>query len=135
MTTTEQFDTDTLPPTQYLVMEVLIARTRLGERIWTFPSRLRPAIGALAEAGLVGEMHGMVDHTVRAFLTDTGREVALWDGYKPPAERLGATVEAVREYALSLPESGKPGSIERLTEAGVSVKLRSILDDWAAERQ
>ena len=39
-------DTDSLPPTQYLVLEVLAARARLGEACWTFPSRLKPALNA-----------------------------------------------------------------------------------------
>ena len=32
-------DTDSLPPTQYLVLDVLAARYRLGENAWTFPAR------------------------------------------------------------------------------------------------
>jgi hypothetical protein len=35
---------DNLPASQYLVLEVLAARYRLGEPFWTFPSRFRRAL-------------------------------------------------------------------------------------------
>ena len=37
-------DADALPPTQQLVLEVLGARSRLGENVWTFASRLGQAL-------------------------------------------------------------------------------------------
>ena len=49
-----QVDIDGLPPTEYLVMDVLAARARLGEPFWTVPSRMRPTMRALAgRSGLV----------------------------------------------------------------------------------
>ena len=84
-------DVDTLPPTQYLVMEVLAARTRLGETIWPFPDRLRPALTALADAGLLSRLDGNVPHTCRAYLTDAGRRAALSDIYRPPDGTLTRT--------------------------------------------
>ena len=85
-------DPDTLPPTQYLVLEVLAARYRCGEYLWTFPSRCRPAIRALARAGLVHEMHGIVPNTVRAWLSDEGKALVLVDGYTPPVEEARSLV-------------------------------------------
>jgi hypothetical protein len=79
--------TDGLPPTQYLIMEVLAARARLGERIWTFPSRLRPALEALEDRALIGMMSGVVENTLRARLTDAGREAVMWGPYTMPALR------------------------------------------------
>lgn len=77
-------DVDTLPPTQYLVLDVLAARHRLGEPWWTFPSRLRPAVTALEQAGLVFGMHGIVGGTIRAGLTGAGRDTVLDPDYVPP---------------------------------------------------
>lgn len=74
-------DYDDLPPVQYLVMEVLAARARLGERYWTFPVRLRPALNALRERGLIWWRSAPTPGDVQAYLTETGRSVG-------PARRL-----------------------------------------------
>jgi hypothetical protein len=95
-------DTDALPPTQYLVMEVLSARARLGETCWPFPDRLRPALTALADLGLLRWQPGNVPHTCRTFLTDAGRRAALDDAYQPPADR---KIEAERERIAQHMES------------------------------
>lgn len=39
---------DGLPAAEYLVMETLAARHRLGEHFWTFPTRLRRVLKSLA---------------------------------------------------------------------------------------
>jgi predicted DNA-binding transcriptional regulator AlpA len=65
---------DDLSPTQYLVMEVLVARIRLGEVLWTFPSTLKPTLRQLEEMNLVVLMHGVVEHTVRAYMTAEAQE-------------------------------------------------------------
>jgi hypothetical protein len=78
-------DTDSLPPTQYLVMDVLAARARLGEQMWTFPSSLRPVLNALQERGLLWWKSGVVEKTCQAFLTDAGREMVLFERYEVPA--------------------------------------------------
>jgi hypothetical protein len=84
-----------LPPTQELVMEVLAARYRLGEGVWPFSTRCRPAISALATDGLVGFKGGIVEHTVQVWLTEAGLDVVLGDGYVLPLAR--ARAEALRE--------------------------------------
>lgn len=61
-----------LTPTQDLLLEVLVARYRLGEHYWTFDSRHKKMLEALASLGLVTVMHGIVEHTVRASLTVAG---------------------------------------------------------------
>ncbi|GIE46382.1 MarR family transcriptional regulator [Actinoplanes lobatus] len=73
-----------LPPTQYLVMEVLAARYRLGEQAWTFPSTLRPVMQALAEKQLIGWKSGTAPASILAWLTDAGRKHSLMPGYVPP---------------------------------------------------
>lgn len=80
-------DTDDLPPTQYLIMEVLAARWRLGERMWTFPDRLRPALNALQKRGLLWWRSAPTQHDVQAYLTDAGRAAAMSDTYVIPADR------------------------------------------------
>jgi len=82
-----RFDVDALPPTQFLVLEVLGARHRLGENLWPFRSTLVPALRALEQLGLVWTMHGSVENTVRAGLTETGRDAVLSCEYVPPAFR------------------------------------------------
>lgn len=78
---------ESVPPTQYLVMESLVARWRLGEAFWTFPSSLRPALRALAERGLVRHKSGFTEHTERAWLTDAGLLAWLGDDYEPPLSK------------------------------------------------
>lgn len=66
-----------MTPTQELILEVLIARTRLGETLWTFSSVHRPALSSLEERGLVFVMNGIVEKSVRASLTEKGVEKYL----------------------------------------------------------
>lgn len=74
-------------PTEDLVMEVLAARYRLGESIWTFDSRHARTLNRLAERGLVRTMHGIVEKSVRAFLTEKGIEAYIDEHYVPPIAR------------------------------------------------
>ncbi len=95
----QRFDVDTLPPTQYLVLDVLAARHRLGENLWPFPSTLAPALRALEQLGLVWTMSGSVENTVRAGLTEAGKDAVLSSTYIPPVFRLpGADDGGEREY-------------------------------------
>jgi hypothetical protein len=91
MTTTSQpatpVDVDSLPPIQYLILEVLAARYRLGEHSWTFPTRLRGHADKLADAGLVGWKHGNLPRTILVWLTDTGRKASMSDTYTPPGRQ------------------------------------------------
>lgn len=79
-------DVDKLPPTQYLILEVLSARHRLGEQSWPFPNVLRPALNALAGHGLVN----VDSHPTgwrRVSLTETGRRAAQLEHYASPTEQ------------------------------------------------
>lgn len=73
-----------LPPTQYLVMEVLAARARTGEPFWTFPSVLRHQLDALVRAGLVNVLSSPAPASLRVCLTKAGREHVLKPGYVTP---------------------------------------------------
>jgi len=77
-------DVDKLPPTQQLVLDVLAARYRLGETMWTFSTNCQSAINALEEHGLAGQMHGVIERTLRAWLTEAGKDAVLSKTYTPP---------------------------------------------------
>jgi hypothetical protein len=96
-------DVDSLPPTEYLVMDVLAARARLGETYWTFPSRLRPAMRSLADRGLLWWQPGNVPHTIQAFLTGEGRAAVLYEGYTDPvaAERKRLTAQFAEQIRIA----------------------------------
>jgi hypothetical protein len=79
-------------PTQDLILDVLGARYRLGENLWTFDTRVRSALVDLETQGLVTTMHGTVEHSMRASLTDAGRERVLSPTYVPPAAVISADV-------------------------------------------
>lgn len=83
-------DVDSLPPTEYLALEALAARHRLGEQAWTFPAqpRIVAAVHALARRGLVDVKSGVAPKTILAWLTDAGRSAALREGYEPPILRM-----------------------------------------------
>ena len=83
----DALDTDNLPPTQYLILEVLAARHRLGEQLWTFPTRLRSYVERLADLGLVGWKSGIAPKTVMVWLTEAGGRAAMDESYVPPNER------------------------------------------------
>jgi hypothetical protein len=75
---------DALPPAQYLIVEVLVARHRLGHDFWTFPDQLRKKMRRLEAAGLVGYRSGPAPASIQAWLTNTGRSWAMLPGYVPP---------------------------------------------------
>ncbi len=79
-------DVDGLPASQYLLLEVLAARYRLGEYAWTFPTSARPALRKLAERGLVEWKAGSRHKTVLAWLTDSGRAASLSPDWRPKPE-------------------------------------------------
>jgi hypothetical protein len=57
-------------PTESLIIDVLVARYRLGDTLWTFESRNMPALRKLEEKGLVHTTSGVTENTVRAWLSD-----------------------------------------------------------------
>lgn len=75
-----------LTPTQELVMEVLAARHRTGEHMWTFSSKpaITRAARELEELGLVWTKSGQVEHTFQAGLTREGKRESLDSSYTTP---------------------------------------------------
>lgn len=74
-----------LPTTQALILEVIAARTRLGETWWTFGNDCRKAANTLADRGLIATMDSPEPRCFMARLTTTGRALLLSDTYTPPA--------------------------------------------------
>lgn len=81
---TEPEDQNDLPPTQYLVMEVLAARYRLGHHGWCFPTKVTPALDALVEKGYLWYKSWVTPKTLLVFLTEDGKKTWLSEDYVPP---------------------------------------------------
>lgn len=111
-------ETDDLPPTQYLILEVLAARYRTGETHWTFPAKLRPQMEALERLGLIGWKSGVEYGTVRAWFTDEGRAASISPTYVSPNA----------EWSIRYP-GGTVNRVGTFTEAGA----RQRADELGAE--
>lgn len=72
-----------LTPTEELILDVLAARYRLGETLWTFSSRHSKALDSLEAKKLISGMHGITENTLRASLTELGKKYALSSTYTP----------------------------------------------------
>ncbi len=91
--------------TEELALEVLGARRRLGEHLWTFSRQAQPALRKLEEKGLVNVLSGSIENTVRASLTKAGVKAAVSTSYQSPLEnrvtaletRNGVLAQALRE--------------------------------------
>jgi hypothetical protein len=76
---------DDLPPTEYLMMEVLAARLRLGETHWTFPRRLRDVARSLEAKGYVSWKSGVAEGTIMVWASLDAEAMFLSPTYVPPA--------------------------------------------------
>lgn len=77
-----------MTPTEELIIEVLIARTRTGETLWTFDSKLTPQLKSLESKNLITFMHGIVQNTVRASLTGEALQKYIVDStYVTPNDK------------------------------------------------
>ncbi|AON96825.1 hypothetical protein BI081_gp074 [Mycobacterium phage Tonenili] len=85
-----------LTPTQELILEVLAARSRLGEQFWTFPTRtaLVRAARSLENTGFVWCDTAPTPRSFRVGLTEQGQLACIDPGYTPPVER--TSTESVR---------------------------------------
>lgn len=142
-----------LTPTQNLVLEVLAARHRLGERIWTFDSRLTQTIMGLGRLNLVTPIDGNVERTIRASLTKEGEKFVLDPGYSSPLDKENAqlianlekaddTIEALRDKIGRLEYAADPNNISEINRVNTlrgeieqrkrSMKTRKVTDEQAA---
>ncbi|WP_336818980.1 hypothetical protein [Gordonia sp. MMO-8] len=80
-------DTSALTPSEELLLELLVARTRLGHDWWTIASNAtsRRAAETLERLGVIRTMHGLTENTLRARLTEAQRfSIDLDSSYLPP---------------------------------------------------
>lgn len=91
----EPVHVDNLPPTQYLILDVLAARHRAGEPYWSFPTMLRPALSALVNAGLVDVISSPAPSTLRARLTPNGEDAVLSLTYQLPTPTIAAALDTL----------------------------------------
>ncbi len=89
-------DIDTLPPTQYLILDVLAARRRLGEQFWTFPDRLKPAVQARERAGLVWARSGPAPNAFQVWPTAAFQALMDASEYRTPTVADGQVREQIR---------------------------------------
>lgn len=85
---------DNLPPTQYLILDVLAARYRCGEPYWTFPRRLKPHLDKLVATGLV-EVIGSTPDGWRVQLTGEGQNETLSLTYQLPVPTLATAISTL----------------------------------------
>lgn len=111
-------DVDKLPPTQYLILELLAARYRLGETYWTFTDRVRPAADKLQNAGLIEVGSSPAPYAFQARFTEAGRLAWLSGDYVSP---LAAPVERVRRLCEAAREDGQ--DLMRLSPSQVLAAL------------
>jgi hypothetical protein len=88
-------DSSNFPPVQSLILETLGARFRLGETLWTFDTKTRAAARALEIAGMITTMHGIMENTYRASLTERGKASVLDPHYRPPRSGRSETLTTV----------------------------------------
>lgn len=115
-------------PTQELLLDVLGARFRLGENLWTFGSHLSRAAEQLADRGLVFTTHGITEKTIRAGLTEAGKAAVLSADYSPPAAIKHVSQEQLRhglEYSTFWAAEGSANA--RPYWDGVRDTLRVVL--------
>ena len=67
-----------------LLMEVLAARWRLGERSWPFKKEHRRVAMGLVERGLIYVDTDVMPGVFRATLTDAGRAMYVMESYQVP---------------------------------------------------
>lgn len=77
-----------LTASQGLIVDLLVARTRLGEPFWPISTRLNRTYKILDQKGYVEIMHGHVDGTVRLELTARAKQELIDNStYVTPLEK------------------------------------------------
>lgn len=96
-----------LTPTAELIMEVLVARWRLGETTWSFPKRLSSQTRWLETIGLVQRTNTDVAEQITLKLTEKARKELLSDAYTPaPKWSDTALWRAGRQHMGIMPQEG-----------------------------
>lgn len=88
-----------LTPSEDLLIEVLIARHRLGEPFWVFDYAQRPVLKRLQAKGLVTTEPATTPH-IEARLTPEGRERFMSRPWLPSTAKV--------QWAVKTPDDSKP---------------------------
>ncbi|MEO3931351.1 hypothetical protein WMO79_00865 [Micrococcaceae bacterium Sec7.4] len=100
-------------PTEELILDVLVARYRLGDAMWNFEARNMATLRKLEEKGLIHANSGVVENTVNAWLTDRALRDhgASWFRISNTMEHLPA--DGARNH---LPGNWAKSHLEKLVE-------------------
>ncbi len=71
--------TENLTPTEELMVEVLVARVRTGESLWTFHKKFANTAKTLATKGYVLWKSGVVDNTILVWFTGEAKKELVED--------------------------------------------------------
>jgi len=82
-TTYDDFD---FTPTEALILEVLAARYRLGNKTWTFESRSNASLKKLADKGLLNFNSASTEGASLVWLTDLGVAILFPNKYSSPVK-------------------------------------------------
>ena len=115
----------TLSPAQELLLDVLVARERLGESLWTFDRRQAKPLAELERRGLVTVMHGIVEKTVRASLTDVARKILFHPAYDagaltPEIAVRGRRLDGQINFFMVVDQFNKPWTPETARQEAAS---------------
>lgn len=75
---------------QELMVDLLLARARLGEPFWHVSTKLTRTYHELSAKGYVSILSGHVENTVRLMLTAEAKKELLTTSYASPIERQAA---------------------------------------------
>jgi hypothetical protein len=123
-------DVDNLPPAEYLAMETLVARFRLGERNWPFPTSTLPVLRRLKAKGVLDWESDVVAGSVRVHLTERGYDLFASNIYTPPSGTVAIDVEDLREL-----ERNNDLLTAAVTQEVTIAELTSKMNSHAAEVQ
>lgn len=73
-----------LTPTEELMLEVIVARVRTGEQLWTFNTRFTAVAESLTNKGYVNWKSGIVEKTILVWLTKEANEELITPKWKIP---------------------------------------------------
>jgi len=81
-------NTENLTPTEDLLVDLLTARVRLGEQLWTVETRVRKSVESLNKRGVIDYKEGIVEHTLLIWFTADGYKKYITDStYEVPMLR------------------------------------------------
>lgn len=89
-----------LTPTEDLILDLLVARRRLGEWEWPLSSRFVRSIHSLMSKGYVNSRQGNVQYTYLVRLTDKAKDEFIIDseytpqGFKAHADHIASYMDA-----------------------------------------